>query len=131
MSQSGLNGRQHWKLRSSWIKKIFKRNRSPCHESTSDFFIKKNIPWHNSGEPLDFSFFIVIVFQRMREKLNNGSLKDSPSFTTCRRVHIPWMMIYPGITIYQWSAYLPISIQMLENFYFILTTPHTYFIWRS
>lgn len=41
MSQSGLNGRQHWKLRSSWIKKIFKRNRSPCHESTSDFFIKK------------------------------------------------------------------------------------------
>lgn len=94
------------KTRSWWFKKIFKRNRSPCYKSTSDFFIKKI--YHDTiRESLStFPFFLVIVFRRMRENPNNGSLKNPPSLTTCRRVHTPSMTIYPGITLYQWSAYI-------------------------
>lgn len=105
MPQSGLIGRHHWKLVRDDLKKSLKEI-DPHATRVLQIFSLKNIPWHNSGEPLDFSFFLVIVFRRMRENPNNGSLKNPPSLTTCRRVHTPSMTIYPGITLYQWSAYI-------------------------
>lgn len=127
MPQSGLIGRHHWKLVRDDLKKIFKRNRSPCYKSTSDFFIKKI--YHDTiRESLStFPFFLWLF--------SEGCVK-TPIMCLWRTlqvsqlvgvfIHPLWRFTQALLYINEVLIYLPIFIHMLENFYFRSTTPHIY-----
>lgn len=94
------------KTRSWWFKKIFKRNRSPCYKSTSDFFIKKI--YHDTiRESLStFPFFLWLFSEGCVKTPIMGLWRTLQVSQLVGVFSTPSMTIYPGITLYQWSAYI-------------------------
>lgn len=120
------------KTRSWWFKKIFKRNRSPCYKSTSDFFIKK-IYNDTIRESLStFPFFLWLFSEGCVKTPIMGLWRTlQVSQLVGVFIHPLWRFTQALLYINEVRIYLPIFIHMLEHFYFRSTTSHTYFIWRS